>query len=61
MSLQKLLSLHKGMQVGVGVQSYKTDTGVGICSSSLSYAHYVPYMDCGLLGTLHLSCVSESR
>ncbi len=25
MSLQKLLSLHKRMQVGVGVQSYKTD------------------------------------
>ena len=25
MSLQKLLSLHKSMQVGVGVQSYKTD------------------------------------
>ena len=24
-SLQKLLSLHKSMQVGVGVQSYKTD------------------------------------
>ena len=25
MSLQKLLSLHKSMQVGVGVQSYKRD------------------------------------
>ena len=25
MSLQKLVSLHKSMQVGVGVQSYKTD------------------------------------
>ena len=25
MSLQKLLSLHKSMQVGVGVQRYKTD------------------------------------
>ena len=25
MSLQKLLSLHKSMQVGVGVQSYRTD------------------------------------
>ena len=24
-SLQKLLSLHNSMQVGVGVQSYKTD------------------------------------
>ena len=25
MSLQKLLSLHKSMQVGIGVQSYKAD------------------------------------
>ena len=25
MSLQNLLSLHKSMQVGIGVQSYKTD------------------------------------
>ena len=36
MSLQKLLSLHKCMQVGVGVQSYKTDDEVYSLNSDLN-------------------------